>query len=76
MLCFSLRKGKSDCCIVIMAESPITFFKAYDTDILFLPLITIKGLCLIIMAEVGRRNRFDFVSFYFIMTNYYSIKII
>lgn len=58
----------------MMAESPIKFFKAHDLDIFFLSLITIKGLCLITMAEVGRRNRFDFVSFYFIMTNYYSKK--
>lgn len=70
--CFSLMK-KSGCCIEMMTASPIKFSKAHGFDILFLPLITFKGLCLITMADV-RRNRSDFVSFYFMMTNYYSSK--
>ncbi|KAI5940310.1 Cilia- and flagella-associated protein 36 [Manis javanica] len=53
-VCQLLTSGKtSGCCIGMMAESPIKFFKAHGFDILFLSLITSKGSCLITMAELG-----------------------
>lgn len=46
----------------MMAESPIKFFKAHGFDILALPLITVRGLCLITMAEVEETDLILFPS--------------
>jgi len=43
-------------------ESPVKFFKAQGFEILFLPLMTMRGLCLITKTEV--EEQICFLLFY------------